>query len=289
MYASGLGRDCLPHTPLWEDPPDRHPTPGQTPRADTPRADTPGQTLPQADTPPPAQCMLGYTPCTVHSGIRSTSGRYASDWNAFFLDCVIILQNSFGGKIQIRVFLWKSRQPRYCVAVKHLFASQFSSLVYHCMLLHLLLLYQTTGENPLQIEILKNIACLWKTRLLNCTKSAPKKNKLPSEKFSFGLRKFPLHFLSLCNYFNYILCDLGPEHNCLPGAILIFNFLVTFYDGFDYNLVLFSYHVIKICDQIKLVHAGVSRHSNEISSFPSIKRNVYTEKVLSFFRFILLN
>ena len=48
----------------------------------------PGQT-------PPAQCMLGYTPlpsacwdtppCTVHAGIRSTSGRYASHWNAFFL------------------------------------------------------------------------------------------------------------------------------------------------------------------------------------------------------------
>ena len=33
---------------------------------------------------PPAQCMLGYTPPrTVHAGIRSTSGRYASHWNAF--------------------------------------------------------------------------------------------------------------------------------------------------------------------------------------------------------------
>ena len=33
---------------------------------------------------PPAQCMLGYTPCCpVHAGIWSTSGRYASNWNAF--------------------------------------------------------------------------------------------------------------------------------------------------------------------------------------------------------------
>ena len=33
---------------------------------------------------PLAQCMLGYThPNPVHAGIRSTSGRYASHWNAF--------------------------------------------------------------------------------------------------------------------------------------------------------------------------------------------------------------
>ena len=43
----------------------------------------------------PAQCMLGYThphpvhagihPHPVHAGIRSTSGRHASYWNAFLL------------------------------------------------------------------------------------------------------------------------------------------------------------------------------------------------------------
>ena len=38
----------------------------------------PGQTPPQPDTPPPGQTP----PCPVHAGIQSTSGRYASYWNA---------------------------------------------------------------------------------------------------------------------------------------------------------------------------------------------------------------
>ena len=63
------------HTPLG-----RHP-----PRADTPLHSVCGiqSPLPSAcwDTPP-AQCMLGYTP-PVHAGIWSTSGQYASHWNAF--------------------------------------------------------------------------------------------------------------------------------------------------------------------------------------------------------------
>ena len=50
-----------PHTlPSWQTPPVQTPSLGRhTPLADT----TPGQT-------PPAQCMLGYTPCPVHAGIH---------------------------------------------------------------------------------------------------------------------------------------------------------------------------------------------------------------------------
>ena len=79
-----------------------------------PSADTPPGRPPWADTPmscacwdthPPAQCMLGYTPnpvhagihtprCIVHAEIWSTSGRYASHWNAFLLSCILPL-NSF--------------------------------------------------------------------------------------------------------------------------------------------------------------------------------------------------
>ena len=58
-------------------PPGRHPL-GKHP---------PGQIPPWADTPldrhPPAKHPLARPPCTVHAGIRPTSGRYASHWNAF--------------------------------------------------------------------------------------------------------------------------------------------------------------------------------------------------------------
>ena len=83
---------------LSASPHDQRQTPplSRQPRADSPWADIP--LLPSAcwDTPPcqcilrytpPAQCMLGYPPpCTVHAGIRSTSGRYASYWNAYLLE-----------------------------------------------------------------------------------------------------------------------------------------------------------------------------------------------------------
>ena len=50
--------------------------PGQVhSRAGTP----PGRYTPRADTPP----WAGTPPTTVHAGIRSISGRYASHWNVF--------------------------------------------------------------------------------------------------------------------------------------------------------------------------------------------------------------
>ena len=71
------GWGCLPHCMLGYTPPGRHP-PGQRPPTQTPHwADTPSPG-PQAD-----------TPRTVHAGIRSTSGRQASHWNAFLFYNVI--------------------------------------------------------------------------------------------------------------------------------------------------------------------------------------------------------
>ena len=67
--------------PLGRHPPGRHPPPlGRYPQADTllPWADTPRQTPPSADTP-----QADSRSCAVHAGIQSTSGRYASYWNAF--------------------------------------------------------------------------------------------------------------------------------------------------------------------------------------------------------------
>ena len=82
-----IGRGCLPQCMLgytpWRDTPWR-----DTPWADTPRTDThlpPGQTSPwadtdQADTPLPAD---GYC-----------SGRYASYWNAFLFENIVLLTQS---------------------------------------------------------------------------------------------------------------------------------------------------------------------------------------------------
>ena len=81
-YHTPLSRHTpLEQTPREQTPPSRHPPP----RADTPLgADTPQsrsppeQTPPKADTPPRAD-----TPREADSTIQSTSGRYASYWNAF--------------------------------------------------------------------------------------------------------------------------------------------------------------------------------------------------------------
>ena len=65
--GGGGGRHPPGRHPLGRHPPGRHP-PGQTPPGQTPPRQTP--------------------PCPVHAGIRSTSGRYASHWNAFLLNCL---------------------------------------------------------------------------------------------------------------------------------------------------------------------------------------------------------
>ena len=62
----------------------------------------PGQISPCADTPPPGQTPpfgrppFGQTPprqtrpsCTVHAGIRSTGGQYASHWNTLLLSWLL--------------------------------------------------------------------------------------------------------------------------------------------------------------------------------------------------------
>ena len=56
-----------------QTPPGRHP-PKQTP---------PGQTPPYS-----VHAGIHTLPCPVHAGIRSTSGRYASHWNAFLFNLV---------------------------------------------------------------------------------------------------------------------------------------------------------------------------------------------------------
>ena len=77
-----------PHTP---PPRSRHPPPRpDPPRADTPppsrtppqsRHSPPQQTPPRPDTPPEQT-----PPPEADSSIRSTSGRYASYWNAFLFE-----------------------------------------------------------------------------------------------------------------------------------------------------------------------------------------------------------
>ena len=100
-------RGGLPHCMLgYTSPRQEHPH-GQVhpPRQVHPPGTSPGQvhppgrySLPWAGTPPmqvyplPSACWDTHPcpvhagihpPCTVHAGIRSTSGRYASHWNAF--------------------------------------------------------------------------------------------------------------------------------------------------------------------------------------------------------------
>ena len=68
---------CLPHT-LPPPPLGRHPPPGQTPPGQTPLLGK----HPHLGRPPP---------CPVHAGIQSTSGKYASHWNAFLLKTYFLL------------------------------------------------------------------------------------------------------------------------------------------------------------------------------------------------------
>ena len=81
-----------PEQTPWEETPPLEQTPREQtpPRADTPQADTPEQT-PTEQTP-----RSGHTPQEADSSIRSTSGRYASYWNAFL----------FKNKIKDVKYIW---------------------------------------------------------------------------------------------------------------------------------------------------------------------------------------
>ena len=79
---------CWDIPPLGADPPPPHPQNRPSPGADTP---LPEQS-PQEETPPPEQTPspppgadTTTTPREADCSIRSTSGRYASYWNAFLL------------------------------------------------------------------------------------------------------------------------------------------------------------------------------------------------------------
>ena len=91
MSVHGGGVGCLPqcmlgcHPPRMENPP---PGPGRPPpdQADPPRMENPpgpGRPPPGPGRPPP--------PREADSSIRSTSGRYASYWNAFLCLLVFLL------------------------------------------------------------------------------------------------------------------------------------------------------------------------------------------------------
>ena len=85
--------------PRADSPHSRHPPGADTPQEQTPRADTPWsrhppweQTPPRAE-PPPEQTH----PQEADSSIWSTSGRYASYWNAFLFEKHVSRMLSKGG------------------------------------------------------------------------------------------------------------------------------------------------------------------------------------------------
>ena len=84
------GRGCLPQCMLGYHPP----LGSRPPRADTPKTRQPPRTRHPRDQPPPAQknffLFLAFCFC---SGIRSTSGRYASYWNAFLFHIIFKTKN----------------------------------------------------------------------------------------------------------------------------------------------------------------------------------------------------
>ena len=57
------------------------------------------QTPPWASTPLPSACWDTHTLCTVHAGIWSISGQYASHWNAFLSDHKFII-------LHVKPFFW---------------------------------------------------------------------------------------------------------------------------------------------------------------------------------------
>ena len=125
VHRGGLPQCMLGYQPPWADTllRSRHPSQSRTPREQTPPlggppprphpplgADTPGAdppwTTPRSRTPPGSRHSPNHTtppgpdppsleqnpPREADYGIRSTSGRYASNWNAFLLTFVLNLQ-----------------------------------------------------------------------------------------------------------------------------------------------------------------------------------------------------
>ena len=103
-------RGCLPQCMLGYPPGSRHPPGSRPPRADTrPGRDTPSpglstplglSTPPRLSTPPETKYT---TPWEADSGIRSsTSGRYASYWNAFLFCLYVWICFSFIHSIVFR-------------------------------------------------------------------------------------------------------------------------------------------------------------------------------------------
>ena len=72
---------------------DTHPQPRDQ-RQTPPWADTPWAETPWVNTPLDRHPHRQRPPCSVHAGIRSTSGRYASHWNAFLFWNVLSLCRS---------------------------------------------------------------------------------------------------------------------------------------------------------------------------------------------------
>ena len=56
-----------------------------------------GRYTPLAGTPPWQGTPSRYTPCAVHAGIQSTSGRYASHWECILVHLSVILFTVGGG------------------------------------------------------------------------------------------------------------------------------------------------------------------------------------------------
>ena len=110
------GRGCLPHCMLGYIPQDQRQTPPQEPEADTP----PGTRGRHPPAGPPGRHPPVQTHPSVHAGTRSTSGRYASHWNASLFEFFTAAKEVAGSyNVFIRVFLSVSSQGTSHVTITH--------------------------------------------------------------------------------------------------------------------------------------------------------------------------
>ena len=92
---------CMLGSPLGADTPwSRHPLSRHPPRADAPWEQTPWSRHPPSRHPPEQTPPRADTPQEADSSIRSTSGRYASYWNAFLFSIFLLttIRKSFGNR-----------------------------------------------------------------------------------------------------------------------------------------------------------------------------------------------